>query len=118
MEFLNKIEVIGIIGQCNCQTINGNTLARMSVVTECVCTDKENNPVIDPTWHSIRIWQKDTNVELDTLKKSDAVHVIGRLRPQRYNTASGEEKIFYEIIAHQLELLKDEDKPLTFQNEK
>ena len=52
-------------------------------------------------WHG-----KDIS-DLDSLKKGDAVDVIGRLKNQRYTSADGTERSSVEILASSLKVITE-----------
>ena len=112
IEFLNKIELVGIVGRCNSMKVGDQMYAQLSVATEFAYTDREGFPVIDTTWHNVVIWQSKTQVDLTSIKRGEAVHVVGRLRARRYVTSDGSERISYEVNANQLEKLEKGDEPV------
>ena len=108
MEFLNRIELIGIVGQVQCSPIKGCTVCRFQMVTEYAYKDKDGSNVIDCTWFSVVVLSSDT-IAPDTLNgihKGSAVHLYGRLRQFRYCTVEGVEQRGYVVFAHKVELIK------------
>ena len=98
MEFINRIEIVGIVGTIRKQTFSGRTVATFSVVTEYAFKDKSGCPVIETTWHNVVAWQNG-DMPLDLLEKGSPVCVQGRLRCRRYTSESGEPRTSYEVIA-------------------
>jgi hypothetical protein len=49
MEFLNKIELRGIVGTVTLNRVGESQVCRFSLVTEYSYKDRENNPVVDVT---------------------------------------------------------------------
>ncbi len=53
MEFINRIELVGIVGTIRKQTYSGRMVANFSVVTEYSFKDKSGGTVIETTWHNV-----------------------------------------------------------------
>lgn len=105
MEELNRVELKGRIGAVRLTKLSETSVARLSVATNYAYMDSNNNPVIECTWHSVVVWEgKAASREtLESLAKGDAVHIIGRIRNQRYTDSEGCDKVFPEVLAHQIE---------------
>lgn len=61
--------------------------------------------VAETTWHRVVAWEGNLIKNLDQLQKGCGVHVIGRIRAQKYVAADGTERIAYDIIASNVELI-------------
>ena len=57
----------------------------------------------DNTWHRVLAWENRDTADAFKMKKGDSVHVLGRLRIQRYTGANGVEKQAVEIVAQMVE---------------
>lgn len=68
---------------------------------------KDGCHVIDTTWFRIIAWESDTIKNLDQLQKGATVHVIGRVRMQRYAASDGTERSVFEVIASEVELMEN-----------
>ena len=53
MEFLNKIEIKGIVGRCEMTSIHETNIYHMSVVTEHCHLHSSGSPVIETMWHNV-----------------------------------------------------------------
>ena len=87
MEFLNQIELKGLVGNVYTQDVNGNSLITIHVVTEYyVYTSPLGTPTIETMWFPCLVWvsEKHPNENARSIKKGDHVHIIGRLRPHKY----------------------------------
>ena len=102
MEYLNKIELRGIVGVIHTHNVGGKQYASFSMATEYAFKDKEGCCVIETTWHNVLAW----DVELGSITKGSNVYVLGRLRTRRYIDADGNERCSIEIIAQQLSVLE------------
>ena len=106
-ESLNRVEIKGRINDVRITEFSETSMARLSVGTDYAYKDITGNPVIESTWHSIVVWEgKAASKEtIKSLAKGDAVHVIGRIRMQRYTAVDGSERSQPEILAHSLKKL-------------
>lgn len=98
MEFLNRIELVGVVGRIHRQTFSDRMVANFSLVTEYSFKDKNGGAVVEVCWHNVVAWH-DGNMPLDLIEKGTAVCVQGRLHCRRYTSESGEPRTSYEVIA-------------------
>lgn len=101
---LNKVELRGVVGSVSTSKVSGSTLVRFSVATNCVYKDKDENPIIETTWHSVSAFSEKITNGPD-VKRGDKVYVSGRIRIQRYTDSDGIQKSVCEIIANKVEIL-------------
>ena len=92
MEQLNRIELRGIVGSVYIKEFGNAKVANFSVATNYCYKDREGTPVIDTTWFRIVAWEGESIKNLDQIQKGAAVHVLGRVRMQRYTAADGSER--------------------------
>ena len=104
MEFLNRIELVGVVGRINRQSFSDRVVANFSLVTEYSYKDKNGNAVVETTWHNVVAWQNGT-MPLDLIESGTQVCVQGRLRCRKYTGDNGETKTFYEVIAASVDIL-------------
>lgn len=100
MEYINRIEIQGLVGcvrECTCQ---GMAIQNFSLSTDYIKV-KGGSAIRETTWHQIVAW------ELAKVKKGDCVRVVGRLRTQRYTAVDGTERIFYEVVASEVEVISE-----------
>lgn len=107
MEFLNKIEIRGVVGMVRITKVADTETAQFSVMTEDVSQSKDGCAVVNCTWFSVRAWKGPGIVELQRIEKGSRVHVIGRFRCQRYVGNDGCEKTSYEVVASTVELVEE-----------
>lgn len=105
MECINKIEIQGRVGTVRATDLAETSFARMSVATNYVYKGTDGTNVEEVTWHNVILWEgKAASKEvIHSIAKGDAVHIIGRIRQQRYTDVEGNEKCFPEIFAYQFE---------------
>ena len=104
MEFINRIELVGVVGRVHKQTFSNRTVANFSVVTEYSFKDKTGGAIVETTWHNVIAWQNG-EMPLDLIEKGSHVCVHGRLRCRKYTSESGESRTSYEIIASGVNIL-------------
>ena len=109
MEFLNKLELKGVVGRADVNTYNGTAVCNLSVVTEYSCRDKDGNPAVETNWVNVSAWEGRGMPDLYQIKKGCWVAVKGRLRQRRYTTQENEEKQTTEVIARSLEIIPREE---------
>ncbi|MBR0286027.1 MAG: single-stranded DNA-binding protein [Bacteroidales bacterium] len=113
MEFLNKIELKGVVGRAEINSFNNSQVCNFSVVTEYSTIDKERNSIVETCWFNCSAWSgRDSIIDLYSIQKGSWVHVIGRTRMRKYTTQSGEERTAMDVIATTVELLQKEESPM------
>ena len=105
MEQLNKIEIQGIIGSVYIKNFGNAKCANFSVATDYCFKSQDGSAVIETTWHRVVAWEGNLIKNLDQLQKGYGVHVIGRIRSQKYIAADGTERTSFEILASKVELM-------------
>lgn len=109
MEQLNRIELRGNVGTIKVQEVNGTHVGRISLATNYVYKDKEGNPVIETTWHNITAWEGKNVSELRNVHRGDKLHVVGRVRTQRFEGSDGTEKTISEVVANRLNVIESDE---------
>ncbi len=104
MEFLNRIEVRGIVGRATISQVGGATHADFSLMTDYAYRNADGGLVIETDWFSVHAYESEKIHQLERLEKGLPVYVSGRLRIQRYTGADGSERSLPEIVAHELRL--------------
>lgn len=108
---LNRVEMRGIVGCSRLQEIADTFVARFTIATNYAYKAKDGCAVIETTWSECTFFPKQGDETARKLKKGTKVHLIGRLRNQRYTDADGVEHSNCEIVVSQLEII-GEDEPL------
>lgn len=110
-EFLNRVELKGIVAQVKTTPVGDNINIRLAVVTQCAARDNKGNWTVENTWFNVTAFTKNVSVETDKLQKGTKVHITGRLRAKKYVDSTGQEKFMYEIVASapdSIEIIDDE----------
>lgn len=104
MESINRIELQGVVGNSRITQVGTSTVARFSMATNEVFSNSGHIRE-ETTWHSVTAWSGKGVPDLTKIVKGTHVHVVGRLRQSRY-VAHGEDRIFYEVIASRITIIK------------
>lgn len=106
MEFLNSVEITGVVGKVNTQNVSDHKVANLSVVTEECFRDANGCAIIETTWFNVVAWQTDKMPDLDTIERGSRVNVKGRLRLKRYVNADGEPRTMSEVVANTVRVVQ------------
>lgn len=105
MEQLNKIELRGNVGNVRISDVGENKVARFSLATNFMYRGKDNEAVVETTWHSVTAWSGKGMPDFSSIVKGAPVYVTGRLRTSRFTGNDGMERTVYEVIASKVEVL-------------
>lgn len=107
MEFLNRIEVKGVVGSSRTTTLDNIQTVNFSIATEYCYTDKTGMGVVETTWFTVRGFKGEgiSQETIDNLNRGRNVLVIGRIRQHRYVDGNGSEQIIDEIIAQEVTII-------------
>ena len=109
MECLNRIELTGHIESVNVREVGESKVAHFQVCTCYKWWQKyDRHWVIETDWHSVKAWEGQKGIDFKAIEKGKAIHVVGRLKMNRYVDCENEEHISYEVIASKVEEVKDE----------
>lgn len=103
---INKIELAGIIGSARINSVGNRYVGRFSVATNYSYKAQDGSHVIETTWHNVSYWSKPGH-DLSEFTKGTNVHIVGRLKQNRYTASDGAERCSYEVLAHTLEQIND-----------
>ena len=97
MEQLNRIEIIGRVGNATVNKYGEAQTIRFSVATDYVYKDKTGTPVIETTWHNVSAWENKNFPDLFEITRGKTVRVVGRVRQYKITTPEGAERTFSDI---------------------
>lgn len=100
MEYINRIELQGVVGATRSDVIGTSSVQSFSLMTEYMFENSDKSIVCEATWHSIVAWNS------KAVNKGDKVRVVGRLRQTKYTAADGTERIFCEVVASELKIIE------------
>ena len=104
---INKIELVGYVGRATVTPVGNTRVARFSLATNTCYNGSDGGVIVDTTWFSVSAWEGDKIRCLDNLQKGTKVHVIGRVRMQRYVDTDGRDRQCWEIVASELKIVED-----------
>lgn len=104
MDFLNKIELRGVVGSVHITKVGDTEVVRFSVMTEYCYRDKDGCAVVDCTWFNCTAWADKTPSSVN-MEKGDWVNLSGRVRMFRYTTAYGVSNSGWEIMVKDLKII-------------
>ena len=108
MEFLNKIEIRGIVGNSSLQKVGDSRVCRFSVVTELAYKGNDGTNIIESTWFNVSVFQGKDITNQEAITRGAIVHVQGRLKCTRYMDANGNDRVQYEIVARKVDVVKED----------
>lgn len=110
MEFINRIEIRGVVGRAEVGSFNNSEVCNFSVVTDYSTVDREGNSAIDSTWFNVSAWSGRPGIpDLRTIQKGSWVEVVGRVRVRRYTTQENEERSSLDVLAREVRVLQREN---------
>ena len=119
MEFLNKIELRGVVGRADFNSYNGNQVCNFSVVTEASAWDREGNSTIEPTWFNVAVWNSVNGLNnLTDIQKGLWIRIVGRLRVRTYVSQDNIERYSLEVLARLVEIIPREEEREQMQPER
>ena len=99
MEFLNKVELKGVVGRVSTTKVADKTFNNFSLMTEQVNVSEDGLQTTEVTWFNCTTFNE---VEIN---KGDRAHVLGRLRARRYYDEDGAARMSYEVLVDSVTIL-------------
>ena len=105
---LNKVTLIGRLG--NDPEVrhmpNGNPVANISIATSRRWKDKQSDEKREETeWHRIVCFNRLAEIVGEHLKKGSMIYIEGRIRTNKWQDQSGQDRFTTEIVAEQMTML-------------
>lgn len=109
MASVNKVIILGNVGQ-DPEIREGNfTVAALSIATTRKWRDKAGEAQSETEWHRVSAFGRLAEIISQYVRKGDPIYIEGRLRTRKYEDKQGIERWITEIIAEQLQLLRQKD---------
>lgn len=97
---INRIELRGNVGKDpSINDVGGSKVIKFPLATNETYKDRNGNPKIETTWHTIVAWEGKGMPDFNAIRKGMCVSVTGRIRNNKYTTQEGEEKYFTDVLA-------------------
>ena len=107
MEHINRSELQGRVGNIRTNVVGDTRVANFSLATDYLYKTRDGAAISETTWHNVVAWSGKNMPDLDKIEKGTPLHLTGRLRTNRYTSADGTEKLFYEVLAYRIRRLDD-----------
>lgn len=104
MEFLNKIELRGVVGSVHISQVGDTKVVRFTVMTEYYYRDKAGGAVVDCTWFNCTAWADTTPGAVD-IEKGNFVDLSGRVRSFSFRNSAGDNVYGWEIVVKNLNII-------------
>ena len=109
MASVNKVIILGNVGQ-DPEIRQGNFIvAALSIATTRKWRDKAGETQSETEWHRVSAFGRLAEIISQYVRKGDPIYIEGRLRTCKYEDKQGVERWVTEIIAEQLQLLRQKD---------
>ena len=92
MEFLNNVELKGVVGRVTTSKVFDKSVTNFSLMTEQVNVNKDGLQTTEVTWFNC------TTFNEIAISRGDKANVLGRLRIRRYTAEDGTERVSYEVV--------------------
>lgn len=104
-QFINKVEIQGVIGSVRENQIGEQFVYNISVCTNYSHVSKDGFGVIENTWHNITFWSDCKK----SVEKGKWIHVKGYLKIQKWIASDGSDRtsVIIQANANDVELLED-----------
>ena len=109
---LNKVQIIGNVGNIVIKDVKGVKVANLSVATnERAFKTKSGKEVPEHTeWHRIVLWRNLAEVAEKNIKVGTQIYVDGKINSSMYTDAQGVERMSYNIVAERFQILGKQEK--------
>ena len=117
MAYLNKIQLIGNVGNVQIREYNGKEWANVSLATTRRFKNNSGEDVKETDWHALVINGNSVEVVKKYVSKGDPLYVEGELRSRKYTGQDGKEQTVWEVRVISLQLLKPREQSAPVQNQ-
>ena len=107
MDYINSIVLQGRVGNIRTNVVGDTKVANFSLATEHLYKTRDGSAISETTWHNIVAWANKQMPDFEGIRVGTPLHLTGRLRTNRYTSADGTEKQFYEVLAYKIRRLED-----------
>ncbi|MBR4757484.1 MAG: single-stranded DNA-binding protein [Bacteroidaceae bacterium] len=100
METLNRVELVGMVGNVRHTPVGATSHAyNFSVATDYAYHGADGTPVIETTWHNCYYMSRD---EDERIKRGATLRIHGRIQSQKYIRFDGKEVESYRILVNRI----------------
>lgn len=107
MNMINRIEIVGTVGNSRLSSFEDRQTVNFSVVTNYVYKSRDNIPVFETMWFNVSAWEGKgiSHEAIGEIQKGSDVRVLGRLREREYTASDGSIRHITEVVASNVEIL-------------
>ena len=99
---LNKILLVGNVGNVEIRTVGDNKVANFSLATSERFKNKDGETTEKTTWHSVQVWGKTADYIEKYVTKGTMLFVEGKLESRKYTDRDGNDRTVYEVRAENI----------------
>lgn len=98
---INKVIIVGNIGQLEHRDAQNGSIAKMSVATSESWTDKNTGEKTETTeWHRVVVFGKLADIVGQYFQKGNKVYVEGKLQTRKWQDDTGQDRYTTEIVVN------------------
>lgn len=111
MEYINRIELRGTVGSVRAMSSTDQRQGlHVSLATQYAYHGRGGEANIDTEWHSVNIWEgKNIPPEVWHIQKGDKLHLIGRIKSQKYTGSDGVERSSYDVLPIKIQVVSSDE---------
>ena len=108
MKQFNRIQLCGIVGYTHIAEFDNEKKARLGIAVNYRYLSASENEYTQVEWFDVNVSDKDTDVDLESIKKGDCVYVEGEIRSVEYMGSDNASHRYYTIHTDILKKVKEE----------
>lgn len=108
LQFINKVEIQGVVGKIQRSVYGNKAAVAMSVCTQTAYNNANGIPVVDTLWIQVAYWTDANDNHFPY--RGDWINATGRLRSRKYMTPDKEEHTTYDLLAETVEIIQEDGK--------
>lgn len=101
-DFINKIELCGIVGNSTISQMGAFNVARFSLLVESTYKCSEHM-VVESTWFNCTAWQGEKIKDVSILKRGNKIHLHGKVQMQYYEGNDGVRRPAFIVLCSDIE---------------
>lgn len=114
MEFLNRIQLRGIVGDLRTTEPAGIKTCRVQLATNSIHMTGKGDVVVETTWHTVILYNAPGMPDFGRIERGTRMEITGRIRHLHCTGPDGTPLSSYEVIAHDVRLL-DGNEPMEYE---
>lgn len=111
MEQINRVQLVGIVGNSSTNMAGGRRVTRFSLATNRAYKDAMGEPKIETTWHNVSAWEGKDIPDPSQMQKGARLQVFGRIRNTKIQNEGQPDRYYSDIQALEIHPVR-RDEPL------